>query len=164
VREPERAAVRLDRRPADARDAPLAQPHGAAGDEPEPGNAAVLLGLLERELQAEADPERRPPEPRALAERLVEPARAQPRHRARRRAHARQDGDLGLEERGRFLDELRARPEPRERELHRAHVPGAVRRDRDRHSSPFVDGIPAPSRATAARSARPTALNAASAT
>src|SRR4051812_21290365 len=54
-------------------------------------------------------------------------------------------------------------PEPRERKGDRAHVAGAVFADRDVHRRPFVDGSPALSVCTATRSARPTALNAASA-
>ena len=95
----------------------------------------------------------------ARPQRLVVAALAQAGHRGARRADAGQDGEIGSRD---VVDELGA--EPVERERDRAHVAGAVLADRDLHSRPFVDGSPSPSRATATRSARPTALNAASAT
>ncbi len=86
-------------------------------------------------------------------------------HRAARGADA---GEHGQVRRRRLppgrSSAKRVAPEPLEREPDRAHVAGAVVADSDpRHSTPFVDGTPLPSGATAARSARPTALNAASA-
>ena len=57
VREVERVAGRFDLGPADARDAPFAQAHGAAGQDAEPCDAAVLLRLVECELQSQADAE-----------------------------------------------------------------------------------------------------------
>ena len=59
MREPELLAHRLDARPADPWHAAVLQPARAAGQEPEAVDAAVLLRVLERELQAEADAERR---------------------------------------------------------------------------------------------------------
>ena len=60
------------------------------------------------------------------------------------------------------VDELSA--EARERERDRAHVARAVVADGDPHIWPFVEGMPSPSTRTATRSARPSALKAASAT
>ena len=68
-------------------------------EEAETVDSAVLLALLERELEAEADAERRPPAVNALAERVIQPARAQPVHRARRRPHPGQHGEIGLDDR-----------------------------------------------------------------
>src|SRR5205807_293155 len=60
VREPVCGPVGLDRRPPDPGYTSFADARGAAGHEAEPGDAAVLLALLEREVEAEADAERRP--------------------------------------------------------------------------------------------------------
>src|SRR5581483_7491615 len=60
VRIPVRVAAAVESRPADARHPALAQPNAASGHEPEPADAAVLLRLVERELQPEADAENRP--------------------------------------------------------------------------------------------------------
>src|SRR6516165_9475945 len=68
VREPVRLPAGLDLRPADTRHALVPQADGTAGNEPEAGDAAVLLGLVERELEPEADPEDRPPRGVALAQ------------------------------------------------------------------------------------------------
>jgi len=51
-------AAGLDLGPADSRDALRAKPNGATRDDSEPRDAAVLLGLLEGELESEADPKR----------------------------------------------------------------------------------------------------------
>src|SRR5581483_2813894 len=158
VREPVRLSARLDRSPADARHARVLQADGAAGDEPEAGDSAVFLRLVESELQPEADAEDRPPRCVALAQRvggLPEPVHCRPR-----RPHAGEDGEAGVLE---IADELRA--EAPDGELDGTDVAGAVARDRDRgHITPFVEGSTSPSRRSAARSARPVALNAASAT
>src|SRR5258708_14433080 len=60
VREPERLAGGLDARPAHPRHPVAVQANRTSRDEPEPGDAAVLLGLVECELEAEADAECRP--------------------------------------------------------------------------------------------------------
>src|SRR5258705_7338037 len=72
VREVERAAL-VDLRPAHARDASCLQARGASRDEAEPVDAAVLLRPVERELQAEADPEDRLLLLEPLAQRKVVP-------------------------------------------------------------------------------------------
>src|SRR5215468_5730302 len=72
VREVEGVADGVDRRPADARDAALAEPPRAAGQQAEALDAAVLLRVVERELEPEADAERRLG---ARAERLVDAGR-----------------------------------------------------------------------------------------
>src|SRR5688572_28982186 len=82
VREVERLPVGLHRRPADARDAARAEPDRSTGKEPEPGDTAVLLRLVERELQAQADAEREATITHPSAQRLVESPIAQPVHRA----------------------------------------------------------------------------------
>src|SRR5262245_34944997 len=159
VREVERAPETVDAGPADARDASFAQAHRAAGHDAEPLDAAVLLGLVERELETEADAEDRTVVGDAHAQRLVEAAPAKSVHRRAGRADSRQDGEI------RAGDVVReARTEPRERDLDRTCVAGAVVADRDSHTTPFVEGMPSLSRLAATRSARPTALNAASAT
>src|SRR5439155_5223359 len=56
------------------------------------------------------------------------------------------------------------RVQPCERREDGTHVAGPVVADGDLHNTPFVEGIPDLSAFTAVRSARPTALNAASAT
>ena len=93
------------------------------------------------------------------AQHLVEPLPPQLRHRRAGRADARQHREVGGRD---VVDELGT--EPAQRDLDRADVPGAVVADRDLHSRPFVDGIPDDSSRSAVRSARPTALYAASAT
>src|SRR5581483_9864476 len=98
VREPVRLAARLDLRPADPRHAALPQPDGAAGNEAERGHAAVLLRLVESELQAEADAEDRALRAEPLPQRLVEAAGVQAGHRGGRRADPGEDGEVGDEE------------------------------------------------------------------
>ena len=134
------------------------QADGPARKQPEPGDEAVLLGLDERQLQAEADPEHRPALGAAPPQRDVMTALAEARHGGTRRADARQHREVGLVG---VVDHLGA--EPAEGDLDRAHVAGSVIADRDPHSRPFVDGSPLPSRLTATRRARPSALKAASA-
>ena len=141
------------RRPADARHALRAQPDGAAGHEAEPRRAAVLLALVERDLEAEADAERRAARGGALAQRVVEPALAQSRHRRAGRADAGENREIGVEHVGGCVgrDDLRA--EPLERELDGADVARAVAADRDVHRIPFVDGTRPPSSREAPRAA-----------
>src|SRR5258708_3048335 len=158
VREVERAAL-VDVGPAHARDASFQQARRAARDETEPGDAVVLVRPVERELQAETDPEDRPVLLEPLAQHDVVRALAEARHRGARRADARQHCEISCADVGGDLG-----AEPAERDLHGAHVAGAVAADRDVHRIPFVDGMPAPAGATAIARARPTALNAASAT
>ena len=144
VREPVRLAAGLDGRPADARHTLAVQADRTPRDDAEPCDATVLLALVERELQPEADHVRRG---------------AEAFHRRARGADARQDREIRA---GKIVGQVGA--EAAQRELDRAHVAGAVARDRDVHRIPFVEGINEPSGRSAARSARPTALNAASAT
>src|ERR1044071_310837 len=139
VREVERTAV-VDLGPADARNAALLQPLRAPVDEPEALHAAVLVGPLERELEAEADAEHRPSRVVALAQGGIVTALPQTCQRSARRADAGKDGEVRPT---RVVHDLRA--EAAEGDLDRAHVAGAVPADRDVHRSPFVDGRPAPS-------------------
>ena len=113
------------------------QPHRPARQDPEPVDAAVLLRVLERELEPEADAEHRPLLGDPRAQRVVEPLPPQLVHRRAGRADARQHGEVGA---GDVVDELGA--EPAQRDLDRADVPGAVVADGDLHSMPFVDGMP----------------------
>src|SRR4051794_13360664 len=154
VREVERRSEEVDVGPPDARDAAVAQAHGSAGQQSEALDAAVLLRLLERQLKAEADAEDGAAAFDALAQDLVEPAAAKPFHRRAGGADAGEDGEVCA---CRVVGEAGA--EPRERDLDRAGVAGAVVADRDVQSNPFVDGIPSLSTRTATRKARPTALN-----
>src|SRR4051794_38724747 len=158
MREVERASV-LDVGPADAWDASLAQPRRAPRHEAESLHASVLLRPVERQLEAEADAQDRCARVEPRAQRVVVAARAQTVHRRARRADAGQHCEVCAAD---VVGDRRA--EPAERDLDGAHVPGAVAADRDVHRRPFVDGTPVPEVATAAASARPTALNAASAT
>ena len=161
--EVERSAI-VDIGPADARHAPLAQAFGAARQQPEPLDAAVLVRLVECELESEADAERRPAGRGSVEERLVEASFAQAGHCQTRRPDARQDGEIGRAHLLGFFRAVRVRAETAQRKLDGTHIAGAVRADRDLHSTPFVLGSSEPSRRTASRSARPTALHAASAT
>src|SRR4051794_9063945 len=156
--EVERAAA-ADLRPAHAGHTAFLDAHRAARNETEPLHPAVLPRPFERQLQAEADAEHRAPRRDAGTQRLVMAAVAQPRHRRARRSDPGKHRKVGG---GDVRDDRCS--EPLERELDRTDVAGPVLADRDPHRTPFVDGRPAPSRATATRSARPTALNAASAT
>src|SRR2546430_6275332 len=83
-----RLAAWVDRRPADPRHPALVQSHRPARKKPEALHAAVLVALLEGELEPQADAERRPAAGDPRAERLVEPALAQDAHRARCGPHA----------------------------------------------------------------------------
>src|SRR5690349_19046254 len=85
VREPECVVTGLHMRPADARNTLRLDADGATRHEPEPVDAAVLLGVVERKLQPEADPECRF---HTLAQYLVEAALAQPLHGRARAADA----------------------------------------------------------------------------
>src|SRR5207248_7823707 len=67
-------ALGLDMGPADPRDASVPEAHRATRHDAESLDAAVLLTRLERELQAEADAERRL---RPRAQNLVETALAE---------------------------------------------------------------------------------------
>src|SRR5690348_12612103 len=158
VREVEGPAV-VHVSPAHARDAPRADALGAPGDEAEARHAAALVRPVERQLQSETDPEDRPPRAEALPQRDVVATAAQAGQRRRRRAHAGEHGDICA---GDIRDHVDA--VPAERKLDRAHVARAVLADRRVHIVPLVEGRPSPSARTALRSARPTALNAASAT
>src|SRR5581483_6473440 len=158
VREPVRLATRVDLCPADARDAVRLEPHGPARHDAEAGDAAVLLALVEGELKAEADAENRTAGLMTLAQDAG--GGTEPVHRRARRAHAGEHCEVGPLE---VVGDLCA--EPADGELDGAHVARAVARDRHRlHIRPFVDGSTSLSLRMAALSARPVALNAASAT
>src|SRR5262245_4084143 len=74
VGEVELLAARLDRRPADAGNAPPTEPHGASWEEGKSTDAAVFVRRLECQVEAQADPERRLPYGYPLAESVVERA------------------------------------------------------------------------------------------
>ncbi len=90
-----------------------------------------------------------------LAERLVEPALAQPVHRACRpsRRPAARRGRRRQRRPGSVVAR-RSAPSRSNASDDRAHVPGAVLADRDVHTRPFVDGMPRRSRAGRRRAAR----------
>ncbi len=135
------------------------------GDEAEPGDAAVLLALVERELEAEADAERRPSRRDALAQRVVEPALAQPRHRRAGRADAGEHREIRVEHVGGRVGRDDVRAEPRGTRARRsARCRRRSRRSRRSQDRPSSTGRARRPAGRAARSARPTALNAASAT
>src|SRR5204863_43544 len=75
-----------------------------------------------------------------------------------------QDGEIGRRDGVRSFGDGHISVEPCECREDGTHVAGAVVADGDFHNTPFVEGMPVPSARTAARSARPTAWNAASAT
>ena len=149
--------------PADPRYAALSQPHGAAGEQAEAGDTAVLVGLLERQLKPEADAERRFAGGDASPQRLVQAPFAEDGHRARRRANSGQHGEAGRGHLRWRLGDANFGAQAREGREDGANVARAVVADRDLHKSPLVEGMPASSARTAWRSARPTALYADSA-
>ena len=144
---------------------------GAAGQDPQ-GLGAVLVAALEQQLEAEADAQERAIGVDPGPDRLEEAALAKPVHRRSGRADARDHQEV------RVVDVVAGRRAAdagsggRERLLDRHQVAGAVvhdddaRRIRARHpSDPFVEATPVRrgSGSHAIRSARPSALNAASA-
>ena len=146
----------------------IERPH-LAGDQPEPLRAVVLGRGLEQELHAEAAAEQRNAAARQLVEQLVEATGAQQLHSRGERADTGQDQAVGAPQRVVIGAQDGARADALDGLLHRAAVPDPVvdDPDGDRHQSvsvPFVDGMPvsAGSIATAWRSARANALNAAS--
>src|SRR5262249_23017086 len=94
MREVERLAEAIDLGPPAPRDPTLAQPHRAAGDDPETAHAAVLLRLLESELEAEADAQHGQVVLDARAQDAVEPSAAQPLHRRTGAADAREHREV----------------------------------------------------------------------
>ena len=135
----------------------------------------TLLGRgVKRELHAQADAEDRRPGRDALPQQLVQAKLAQAVHRARKRAHARHHEARGCPQLRLVAADARARADVLERLLHRAAVAHPIVDDRDldrllgrvdHHVSvPLVLGTPVSvgSIATAWRSARANALNAAS--
>ena len=121
--------------------------------------AAALLALAEEELHAEADPEDGPRRGNALAQLLGDPARFELDGRARCVADTGDDGEGRLPQ---VVRDDRLRAGALERRADAAEVAGAVVCDGDSHIAPFVEPL-APG-AIATRSARPSALKAASAT
>ena len=121
--------------------------------------AAALLALAEEKLHAEADPEDGPRRCNALAQLLGNPPRFELDGRARGVADAGNDGEECLPQ---VVRDDRLRAGALERRADAAQVSGSVVRDRDSHIAPFVEPL-APG-AMATRSARPSALKAASAT
>src|SRR5262245_37918955 len=172
---PERRAVApLDPVPADLRE--LARGPEAAHrprQHAEAARAGALLALREQQLQAEADAEYRPTGVDRLPHRAVEPLPRDPPHRLAEVPDARQDDGLGAVELARGADHPHPRAEPLERLGGAAQVAHLVVQDRDQgsrarraHRNPLVEGTP-PTRglaATAAASARATALKQASIT
>ena len=107
----------------------------------------------------------------ALEDRLVEPVQRQPARGALDMTDSGDDGERRLAHLRRVDRDDRIAPRTHERGRDAAQVPGAVVGDHDphaiapaRHASPFVDWMPEPPVAQASRSARPSALKAASAT
>ena len=124
---------------------------------------APLVALLEEDLEPDADAEHRPAGIDAVAQHSPRAAPA-----PRRRAPAwptpatTASGARGDLRRIRRDDRLRARAGQRRADA--AQIAGAVVGEHDLHASPFVDWTPPDAGAHASRSARPSALNAASAT
>ena len=124
----------------------------------------MLRRLLEHELIPEAHAEHRLAPPRQLDDRPAQAVLGQPGQRGSKRPHTGQDDALGALQLGRIGGQAHLRPDMDQRALDRADVAHAVIHDRDQPSKPFDDGTPAePPGAMASRSARPSALNVASA-
>ena len=82
----------------------------------------------------------------------------------RRRADARQHREVGVAHGVGVVGDLRVAPRRANASSTERTLPAPYAQIATVHSRPFVDGSSAPSRRTASRSARPTALHAASAT
>src|SRR5581483_6581665 len=144
--------VAVERRPADPRHALALDSRNPARNKAEARDAAVLVALLERELEPETDAERRP---LAHAQRVGYTALVEPAHRAAGRADARQDREVRALDGARVRRDRRVDPEPAQCDRNATRVAGAVVAHDDVHSEPFVDGTPTFPCATATRSALP---------
>ena len=120
----------------------LREPHGASWQEGKSTDATVLVRRLERQLEAQADPERRLSHGDPLSESVVERAGGETLHGGARRAHAGENGEIGARHHLRVARRVRVGAEALEGQDDRAHVAGAVLADGDPHRSPFVDGTP----------------------
>ncbi len=137
------------------------------GNDVEPLALTELLALGEEELVPEANPEERPPVVERGAERVEEAQRLEIAHGVVESAVAGQDKSAGVSDHARVLGHHGAHAEAPQRFLDAAQVPPSVIDNRDHvtYKLPFVERTPAMrglSRVASA-SARPTALNAASA-
>src|SRR5262245_23761859 len=148
--------------PAHVRDAARFEPAHRSGEDPQA--EAALLALLEEELHADADPEHGPVSRDPAAQRGVQAEAFEPTDGGRDVTHTRDDGQIGSDDTRRVARDQDVSARTLEGRSHAAHVPRAVVRQNHLHATPFVELTPAPSRAHASRSARPSALNAASAT
>ena len=144
------------------RDACGAQPLDTAREDRQ--SAAALFRLAEEQLHPDADAEERPTGAGAGEERVRQAALLES---AGRRSGVADPGDHGercpLDLAGVFGDDGIGAG-TLERRADAAQVPGAVVGDGDPHSEPLVEPTAAPSSEHASRNARPSALNAASAT
>jgi hypothetical protein len=168
-----RATLEAHLVPADMRDSQAgpAQRRHLSGDQAEPIRPLELLGTVEQQLHPQADPEQRRAAGDPLADRLDETELMQIAHRQRKRPDARQDEPVGSPQLVAVGRDRRPRARVLERLLDRAAIAHPVIDHADArpgaHTSvPFVLGTPVSlgSTATAARSARAVALNAASIT
>ena len=147
---------------------------GSTRDDPE-GHGAVLVAPVEEQLEAQADPQVRAAERDPAQERVHEPGPREPPHRRPRRADPRDDDRLGALEVAGARRDPHVRADERQRLLDADEVPGAVVHDRDAEPAtrsrpgspggPLVEAEPVRrgSGSQAARRARASALNAASA-
>src|SRR5262249_46386795 len=145
-----------------------------ARDDPQAGRPTLLARPLEGQLQPQADAQNRRARREPLAQQLIEPELTQVAHRARKRSHAGQDQPVGAAQALLLGRHARPRADVLERLLDRTAVAHAVVHDGYLHglldqrahalNVPFVLGTPCSlgSIATAWRSARAKALNAAS--
>ena len=158
----------LHRVPADVRDLDACSELIArARHEPQSLPLAILEADVGEQLHAEADAEKRRAEADLVAQHVFDAALAQVRRGVAKRADARQHDSIGGFDLGGVVgDDDVFDSGVLEALLHAAQVAHLVVDDGDvrAHNAPFVDGTPLTraSSATAAASARATALNAAS--
>src|SRR2546425_11579004 len=137
----------------------------APRQQPEALVAAVLRRLLEEQLVAEADAEDRPSLQGQLDHAPPQPTLRELFKGRRKRPHARQDHAIGVIELIGVSRQRRVGSDMEKSAVDRAHVAYTVVDDRDHPSRPLDEGTPGPPPAAIAwRSARPKALNVASAT
>src|SRR2546425_12325033 len=147
--------------PPHVRDAPRA--HAAHGPPQEAETLPALLALLEEKLHAHADAEHRPAGFSPLSQRLCQAALFEHPRGGAEMSDPGDDRERCLADSGCVARYLRLRARALQCRADAAHVARTVVGQYNPHAAPFVERTPPPSRAHASPSARPSALNAASA-